>query len=424
MKRCSIVLISVAALLLGGCASDSDDGGTGDGSKITLQIEGELEENVVYRSLAESFEKDHPDIDVELVEVSATEDSLAKLTTAFAAGDPPDLFLINYREYAQFANQGAIEPLGDLIENGDFSLDDYYEAPREAFTYEGELQCMPQNISSLVVYYNTKLFGQAGIDDPSGGWTFDEFRAAAKALTKGEIKGLGFEPKLIRLAPFIWSNGGEVVDDELAPTRFTLDEPRAREAIEKVLELVREDKVVPSEKEQAAESMEDGFTNGNVAMFLGSRRDTPKFREILDLEWDVAPMPVLKEPAGILHSDAYCISSGADIDAALEFVRFAVGEQGQTISAFSGRTVPSLQRVAESGAFLDPSKPPAHSQVFLDAIPTIRRTPVIPTWPEIEAITGEIITRAFYEADYSVDTMIEELEEATSLLFEEGSNSP
>ena len=37
------------------------------------------------------------------------------------------------------------------------------------------------------------------------------------------------------------------------------------------------------------------------------------------------------------------------------FVAFATGEEGQTITALGGRTVPSLESVANSGAFLDPA---------------------------------------------------------------------
>jgi multiple sugar transport system substrate-binding protein len=107
---------------------------------------------------------------------------------------------------------------------------------------------------------------------------------------------------------------------------------------------------------------------------------------------------VIDEPASMLHSDAYCIAAGTeDEDAAADLVAFAVGQQGQTIAALGGRTVPSLRSVADSPAFLDPSRDPASSQVFLDAIPVIKRTPVTPSWPEIEDIAAEQLTRAFYD---------------------------
>ena len=265
------------------------------------------------------------------------------------------------------------------------------------------------------------MFKRAGIEAPHEGWTWEEFRRAAIALSEGGVDGLGLDPEIIRVAPFVWSNGGELTDDPDKPTRFTLDEPAAREALEFIVSLVREDGVVPTESEVAGQDSETRFINGKVAMFLSSRRDTPVFREVTSLRWDVLPLPISEQPAGILHSDAYCISAGADAkEAAADFVAFAMSADGQTLAALSGRTVPSLKEVATSGAFLDPSQPPAHSEVFLNSIENnMRRTPVIPTWPEIEDAAEEILTKAFYQEGYTIDDAIEELDEVTRPLFEE-----
>ena len=54
---------------------------------------------------------------------------------------------------------------------------------------------MPQNISSLVVYYNTALFAERGVDPPAPGWSFEDFTATARALTDPEAgtRGVGFQ---------------------------------------------------------------------------------------------------------------------------------------------------------------------------------------------------------------------------------------
>ena len=386
---------------------------------ISIQVSGEPEETRVWQALVERFEEDNPDADVELIEVADGEDHLASLATGFAGGEAPDVFLINYREYAQFVVRDAVEPLADLMTERGLDLDDYYEQSMEAFTFDGELRCMPQNISSLVVYFNKQVFQDAGLEPPYDGWTFEEFAEAARTLTGGDVHGLGVDPQIIRIAPFVWSNGGEITDDPVSPTRFTLDEPAAREVLEAFVGLVREG-VVPDEKEIASADIETRFINGELGMLMSSRRDTPLFREATDLKWDVLPLPTFDEPASILHSDALCISSDSEaLGTAADLVAFAMGTDGQTLLALSGRTVPSLEQVATSGAFLDPSQPPAHSEVWLDATSVIRNTPVLATWPEIEAVAEEILTKAFYEEDYSVDDAIRELEEQTTPLFEE-----
>lgn len=415
--RRRVVGAALVAVMLAACSTQDDTVRT-----LTFQVQGEPEEIAIYRGLVAAYEEEFPDRSVSIVEVSEEEDALAKLSTSFAAGDPPDLFLINFRDYSQFASRGAIEPVGPLLSGAGIDVEDYFEPPVEAFTYDGELQCLPQNVSSLVVYYNTELFRRAGIGRPPSDWTWSRFREIALELTTDDVKGLGLEPRIIRLAPFIWSNGGELVDDPDEPTRFTLDDPATAEAVRFVVDLVRRDGVVPTEEEVAGEDVETRFTTGKVAMFLGSRRDTPKFREVLGLPWDVAPLPQAKMPAGILHSDAYCIARGAaDLDAVMSFVSFALGPEGQALTALSGRTVPSLTAVANSRAFLDDGQPPRHAGVFLAGIPHLRRTPVIPTWPQIEDLANEIVTRLFYEPGYTLDDAQRELDEQTGSLFARGS---
>lgn len=420
--RSSAMVAFAVLLLLASVACASEDEASGGQGEVVFQVSGEAEEVAVYRTLISSYEKDNPGANIKLVEVADKDDHLQKLATSFSAGDPPDVFLINFREYAQFVTRGAIEPAGPLVEDQGTDLADYYEQPLEAFTFDGELQCMPQNISSLVVYYNKTLFRQASLDAPPAGWTFEDMRAAAHALTEGDVRGLGIEPNIIRLAPFIWSAGGEVVDDLAAPTRFTLETPEARRAVQSIIDLVREDQVVPTEEEVAAQDLETRFAAGKLGMFLSSRRDTPVFREVTELKWDVAQLPVINEPATILHSDAYCVSRGTpDLEAAAGFVAYATGKQGQNITALAGRTVPSLREVAESGAFLDPLRPPRHSQVFLEGIEHMQRTPVLSTWTEIEDVAEEIFTRAFYEDGYALDDALRDLEEQSNPLFEEAS---
>lgn len=416
--------VPIAALLVTAAAcsslSPAPEPRRGERPTVRFQVHGEAEATAVYRTIVQEFER-RSGGDVELIELSEDEDHMAKLAADFAGGSPPDVFLINYREYAQFAAQGVLEPIGDHLDDIDLDLSRYYPQPVEAFTYDGVLQCMPQNLSSLVVYVNLDLFAAAGVPVPDARWTWSDFRRVALRMTGDGIHGIGLEPQVIRLAPFVWSNRGEIVDDPAMPSRFTLEEPAAREAVEFLVGLVKDDRVVPSEREQAAEDLETRFINGKLAMFLGSRRDTPFFREATALNWDVAPLPRGRSRAGILHSDAYCISKATDnLDDALALVRYAVGVDGQTIGAFSGRVVPALKTVASSPAFLDPARPPRHSRVFLDVVPFIRRTPVISTWPEIEDKADELVTRLFFDSDYSMDRFLRELGEETTRLFREG----
>ena len=422
MRRPIVATAAAVLLALTACAGGD---GEEDGSEISFLVFGDPEELAAYRDLIATFEDIEPEITVNLIEASDRTDLLTRLSTSLAGGQPPDLFLINYRFFGQFASRGVLEPMGDRLEaSSAFEGDDFYAQALEAFRFNDQQVCLPQNVSSLVVYYNADLFAAANAPLPSTGWTWSEMVDAAVSLTldidgDGQIDqhGLGVEPSLIRVAPFVWSNGGELVDDDNRPTEFTLDTPEARGALEAFFDLGRFPAVIPNENEVESEDLDSRFLNGRLGMYMSSRRSTPTFRTITDFAWDVAPIPVHREPAGILHSDAYCMTTASENkEAAWRFVEFALSREGQTITAQSGRTVPSFIEVSTSEAFLDPHAAPANSQVFLDTIPYIRRVPNISTWPEIEDAAEPILEEALYEG-LPLDVVIQRLDAATTEIF-------
>src|SRR5215210_3161554 len=413
---------SVLAFGAGGCGEDEKKATGKVAGDVSFMVFGDPDEIQGFRNVIKAYETKQPDVNVKLIEASDRDDLLARLSTSFAGGTPPDLFLLNYRYYGQFASRGVLEPVEERVGSSDvFEEGDFYEQALEAFRFDDTLTCLPQNISSLVVYYNKDLFEQAGVAEPEAGWKWGDMIAAAKKLTTNtggeKVYGLGVEPVVIRLAPFVWSAGAELVNDDENPTHFTLDTPEAQDAMADFFELGFVDKVIPSEEEVEAEDLETRFMNGRLAMLLESRRATPTFRTIENFDWDVAPLPQHEEPASILHADGYCMTKASkNKDAAWSFLEYALGPEGAPIVAESGRTVPSLKEVAESDAFLDPDAKPASSQVFLDAIPSIRHVPAISTWPEIEDAVEPMMEEALYKGE-SMDGLAREIRQATDSLF-------
>ncbi len=380
-------------------------GPSAGGQSVSFLVFGEPAELAAYEALVAAFEARHPELDVALGHVPGQSDYQQRLTADFAAGRPPDVMLLNYRRFAAPAAAGGLEPLGAYLA-GSALIDQagFYAPAVEAFTLAGELWCIPQNISSLVVYYNRDLFDAAGQAYPAPDWTWDDFLDAARALTtdldgdgRADRYGAGVTPNLFRLAPFVWQNGGDVVDDPANPTRLALDSPAALAAFQWFVDLQVREHVVPDAAAEAAMSSEDRFLHGALGMYLNSRRGVPTYRAVAAFAWDVAPLPRGVQPAGILHSDGYCLAATArDKQAAWTLIEFANSVEGQEIVARTGRTVPSLRVVAESPAFLDPSLAPAHSQVFLDTVGDLRRVPLLPGWPAVEELAGREVERAFY----------------------------
>ncbi len=421
-----LLLLAVLLLLLAalpGCGPRERPG-------ISFMVFGEPAELAAYQELVAAFTEAHPEISVELRHVPGQEDYRQRLAADFSAGVPPDVFLLNYRRFGPFASQGGLGPLdGYLAESEHLQAEGFYSVALDSFYLDGHLWCIPQNISSLVVYYNQDLFDAADLAYPAANWTWDDFLATARALTRdldgdGQMDryGLGVSPNLQRLAPFIWQNGGRLVDDPAQPTRLTLDEPAALEAFRWFVALQVEEHVVPDATAETAESSESRFLSGRLGMLLNSRRGVPTYRTIRTFRWDVAPLPRgPKGPAGILHSDGFCMAARTeDKAAAWTFIEFATSAEGQRLLAKTGRTVPSLREVAESPAFLDPDLPPASSRVWLDTVPYLGRVPILSTWAAIEETASREIERAFY-GRASVEEAAAAAVELTRPYFEEGS---
>jgi len=368
-------------------------------------ISGSQEEYKAYEALVKAFQADTPGYTVDLRYMPDDAEYRRRLAADLSAGTQPDLVLLNYRRVAPYADAGAFEPIGPYLEKSTtLKASDFYDTAMAAFVYQGQQWCLPQNVSSLVVYYNKSLFDAAGLAYPSAQWTWDDFLATAKALTLDkdgdgvtDQYGVGMDPILYRLAPFIWQNGGELIDDPARPTRLTLDTPEALAAFQWFVDLQVKEKVVPDAAAEEARDGQSRFLDGTLGMYFNSRRSTPTMRTIESFDWDVAALPRGKQAAGILHTDAYCMTAGTkDKDAAWKFVEYANSVKGQQLIAATGRTVPSLRAVAESPAFLDPRQKPANSQVWLDIVPTLRAVPVMSNWPAIEDAASKEIERAFY----------------------------
>ncbi len=394
----------ILSVVLGGCTALADS----DPPTVTFMVFGDPPEQNVYKSIVAAFEAKHPDIQIELLGLPSKPDYLARLSADFAAGAPPDVFLLNYRRLAQFHNRDAVEPLGPLLQESELiDENDFFNIATDAFRDgQGTLVCIPQNISSQVVYYNKDIFDAAGMPYPPADWTWAEMREMALALTRPDTDsdgepdqyGLGLEPTLIRMAPFIWQNGGTLVDNEATPTTLTLDTPEAKEAMQFVINLAQIDEVVPNKTAEIMQAQDSRFMFGNIAMYVDSRRIVPTMREVAEFEWDVAPLPRGKQVASILHSDGYCLSKAvSNKDAAWTFIEFAMSKEGQTLAAKLGRTVPSLKHLAASSAFLDPNQPPANARVWIDAVPHIRVLPRLQNWVTIERAAAVEFEQAYME---------------------------
>ncbi len=396
------LVMTILGALLAGCNTGRSVPGT---TRVSFMVFGDPAELAAYRKLVAAFEAKQSEVRIQLIHIPSQKEYRRRLAADFTGGAPADVLLSNYLRFSDLASRGGVEILTPyFVRSTVLREEEFNPLVLKAFTWRNRLYGIPQNVSSLVVYYNKALFDAAGLPYPEDDWNWNDFVRTARALTRDvdsdgrtDQYGLGVEPTLTRLAPFIWQNGGELVDNRLEPTRLRLLEAPAVEAAQWFVDLQVRHGVVPNRVEERAEESEARFLNGRTAMFLNSRRGVPTYREIRGFDWDVAPLPRAKERAGILHSDAYFIARSSRVkDAAWRFIEYACSREGQEIIAASGRTVPSNMTVAASAAFLDPERKPQNSRVFLDTVPVMRAAPQHAGWVDIEEIASDELERAFY----------------------------
>jgi multiple sugar transport system substrate-binding protein len=382
---------------------------------ISFIISGDPVDEAAYNRLLTAFQETTSDVAVDLINMPALADLYRRLVMDFASGTPADVSLVSYRRYAAFAAKKVLEELEPyLAASSLIQAADFYELALGAFTWRQKLFGIPQNVASLVVYYNKDIFDQAGVAYPIDAWNWDEFLEIARALTLDHdgdgsmnVWGLGTDAITLRVAPFIWMSGGDLVDNPQQPTQLALDTPEARRALAWFVALQTEHQVVPDPLTEKAESHEARFVNGRLAMYLESRRVTPSLRLNTTFDWDIAPLPQRDVRSTVLHSDGFCLAAQSQNKAAAwALIEYANSPAGQTVLSQTGRVVPSQRQVATSPAFLNPTSKPAHNQLFLDSMGYMHSLPIMPTWSNIEAGIGRELELAFH-GDSTLDAAID-----------------
>ena len=323
-----------------------------------------------YQTLATAFEAKYHGTKVTVISLADTEvDYHAKLATELAGGQPPEVVLLDYDAAARYFAAGAFQSLSaDMSQSTLIHATDFYTQAYTAYQWQGQQMCLPISVSSLVVYYNKKLFDAAGQGYPKAGWTWDQFIATAKALTKAPDQfGVGMDRELNNVLPFIWQNRGELFSPDVK--QLTLNTPAASAAIQWWVDWQVKNHVAANTTQEQSLDSGTRFQNGQLGMFLDSIDSVPDLRTATGLDWDIGPLPQSHQPATILKSLGQCLTTkGARSDLGWKLIEYTNSAEGQKLLASTGLIVPANISVAQSPAFLDPNALPAHSQVWLDAI--------------------------------------------------------
>ncbi|GIK72997.1 MAG: ABC transporter substrate-binding protein [Chloroflexota bacterium] len=203
-------------------------------------------DGAVFAELLQQFSDANPDVCLNS-EGYPWDIFFQKYPTAVAAGTPPDLVIFHAAEVNQMANEGLMLPLDDIMfADGTFSADDFNETLMAQLTVNGQIMAVPFDNHGWLLWYNTKLMEDAGLDPnvlPANGAEFIEM---AQKLTK-DINGKhpneeGFDKDNVdvwaidytwpryTIPTTLWQFGGAVVGPD--GKTATLDSPESIAAVQ------------------------------------------------------------------------------------------------------------------------------------------------------------------------------------------------
>lgn len=386
-----------------------------------------------YRRLAAAYTAEHPDVTVDVEGAADALTAESRLDRAFDAGAPPDLFLTRQTELPSLLADGRVQPVDELLEERGVQFGDKFQRlGLEAFAADSALQCMPNDVSPFVVFYNRRLLvprtlARPGQTPPSPelGWTWEQFVAAARQMSHDGVKGVYLAPRLSTLIPLVRSAGEDVVDDPRKPTTLTFADQGTRAALEEILTVARDPNINPTPRQLSRQDALTRFENGRLGMMIGTRALVPRLREQPGLHFDVYPLPSLGRFSTLAEMTGYCIPTDSPhVSQAADFMAYASGDKGSEILAKSGSIVPANIAALHSPQFEEPGRSPRNSLVFAEVIRRADSMPSTPGWPDVVSQTQPFLDRLFYSPVLDLDTLLPRIDEVSASLLAQPTASP
>src|SRR5690625_5807737 len=74
-------------------------------------------------------------------------------------------------------------PLSTMIDSGAIDRANYPDAMNALYVMDGEQYAVPKDFDTIGLWFNTRLFDEAGVEHPTAEWTWEDFRSAAKTIS-------------------------------------------------------------------------------------------------------------------------------------------------------------------------------------------------------------------------------------------------
>jgi len=250
-------------------AAEAGPNGVDDGSELTLWTRAPLEKQA--KLLVDSYNTSHQN-KVKLT-VVPNDDYVAKVGAAAGAGGLPDLFAADIVYVPNWVNQGLFQDISANIDGLGFK-DSINKGHLAAGTVDGKAHVLPFVLDLSMLFWNKKLFKDAGLDPEKAPATLEEYATAAKAVQAlkkegiyGTAAGLNCGGCLVfTWFPAIWAGGGEVLSKDGKESK--LGDPIAQKVYSTWRDLWKSGAVLPSSAGETGPTWTAAFTEGKVGLML------------------------------------------------------------------------------------------------------------------------------------------------------------
>lgn len=396
------------ALTLAACGGDGETDPTAentpDQSADPTAVEGELtwwdtsdpaNEGPAWQELIKRFNEEYPNVTINYESVPFAE-AQNKFKTAAASGSgAPDILRAEVAWVPEFASLGYLYSLDGtaLLED----QDDFLGTPMSSNMFDGKMYGVPQVTDTLALLYNKKLFDEAGIEEPPATW--DEVADAAKKLKTVGSEGIYINSGGYFLLPFIYGEGGDLVDTESQTIEVNSAENVA--GISTAQQLVKSGAAVKPVANDPYGTMMTLFKEGKVGMIINGPWEVnniatdPNFGGFENL--GVAPVPAGSAQAGApVGGHNWVIWEGmpdAKAEAAIAFVQFMSSTESQAFIASELGLLPTRQSAYEMPEVQDNEKVAA----FKTALDVAVARPWIPEGGQFFGPLDEMATKVLIQ---------------------------
>ncbi|PNR97000.1 ABC transporter substrate-binding protein [Petrotoga sp. 9PWA.NaAc.5.4] len=270
--------------------------------------------------LAKLFMEEYPEYEVNIQAIPWA-NAYDKILTGIAGRQVPDVAQMGTTWMAPFGSMGAFEDLTPYIQKSEIvKPENFFEGAWQTGTVSGKQLGIPWYVDTRALYYRTDLLAEVGYDHAPQNW--DELYDAAKKLAeKGKYGITLYQPQdnYQVLMPFVWQNGGDIIDSN---GKVIVDQPEFVEAFEYYTRFFTE-KLAPI---GGGGNLFQDFASGNTPMFFSGPWMVTMIRDQvpqIEGKWNVALMPQKKTRTSFMGgSDLVIFRDSKNKEGAWKFIEF------------------------------------------------------------------------------------------------------